>query len=85
MSKPTAVKQRETNIRQAHLLATIQREGGQWTTKRAIADQVEQGLTPSRYHARTDLHSFEKRGLLISHGLGEQRHYTPNRARLVNL
>lgn len=83
--KLTATKQRQANIRQTHLLATIQREGGQWTTKRAMADHAEQGITPSRFLARTDLQAFADRGLLIQHGPVEQRHYTPNRSRLVTL
>ena len=81
MSRPTSTKQREATIRQARLLVAVREQPGQWTTKRAMSLHTDQGITPNRNLARKDLQALAQRGLLIEHGIPEQRHYTLNQAK----
>lgn len=81
MSRLTVTKQRNATVRQARLLVAVREQAGQWTTRRAMNLYRDMGIAPCRTTARKDLQALAVRGLLIPHGLIEQRHYTLNRAK----
>lgn len=62
--------------RVAALLATIGREGGQWTTKRVGRAHRANGFdAPQRSTHRMDLKDLERRGFLLLHDHDRTRRY----------